>query len=46
MIERTSKLLKPNALIVDDKLEAPKTVGGRAAWSVADELATRTIHDT
>ena len=29
MIEHTSKLLKPKALLVDDKLEAPKTAGGR-----------------
>jgi hypothetical protein len=39
MIERTSKLLKPKDLIVEDKLEASKTVGGRAVQSVADEPA-------
>jgi VIT1/CCC1 family predicted Fe2+/Mn2+ transporter len=39
MIERTSKLLKPKDLIVEDKLEASKTVGGRAVQSVAEPSA-------
>ena len=33
------ELLKPKDLIVEDKLEASKTAGGRAVQSVADEPA-------
>jgi arginine decarboxylase len=43
MIERTNVLIRPRALIVDDRLTAPTTAGGRAVRSLAAELSRQNI---